>query len=149
MNLVEQIISRNNLQPADVVVLKKKFFGMVDHFAVFLGWNADRKPVFAANYTKGTQYIMGTDLDGFLQTLEPQRIERFAGDTFQRQLAVERAMQKIGENNYSYINNNCEHYKNFVQSGHPHSEQVTNIGNGIAAGALFALFGALLIEAFD
>lgn len=149
MNIVEQIISQNNLQPADVVVLKKKFFGMVDHFAVFLGWTAARKPVFAANYTKGTNYITDTELENFLQTLEPERIERFTGNNIQRNQAVKRALSKIGENNYSYVNNNCEHYKNFVQTGTPHSEQITNIGNGLAAVSLFALFGALLNEAFD
>lgn len=149
MSIVEQIVSQNSLRPADVVVLRKKFFGMVDHFAVFLGWNAARKPVFAANYTQGTNYISDSELNNFLQTLEPERIERFAGNNFQRQQAIERAKLKIGERNYSYINNNCEHYKNFVQTGKPHSEQVENFGNGIAAVTLFALFGVLLSEIID
>jgi hypothetical protein len=145
MQNIEQIIIQNNLQPADVVVLKKKFFGMLDHFVVYLGRDSNTNlPVFAANYTKGTQYIWGKDVEIFLQDLEPERIERFVGTEHQRNQAINRALSKIGENNYNYFTNNCEHYKNFVQSGIPHSEQANNFGNGLAvvAGAMF--FGALL-----
>ncbi len=149
MNTVDQIVNQNNLRPADVVVLRKKFYGMVDHFAIFLGWTAARRPVFAANYTKGTNYISDAELNTFLQTLEPERIERFVGTDLQRNQAVQRAMSKIGENNYSYFTNNCEHYKNFVQTGTPHSEQATSFGNRVAAVSLFVLFGALLNEIID
>ena len=150
MDNIEQIIAANNLQPADVIVLKKQVFAMLDHFSVYLG--RDQKtglPVFAANYTKGTQYIWGQDVEKFLLGLQPERIERFIGTQEQRDQAVARALSKIGENNYNYFTNNCEHYKNYVQTGNPSSLQAEKLGNGlkVVAGAIFV--GALLGRIFD
>jgi len=144
---IQQFINLNSLQQADVIVLRKKFFGMVDHFAVFLGYDRySGIPLFAANYTKGTQFISQQELASLLSQLVPERIERFTGNDEQRQQAVQRALSRIGANDYNYFTNNCEHYKNFVQTGMPHSEQAKNFGNGIAVGALVLLFGALLGE---
>jgi hypothetical protein len=144
---IQQFIIQNNLQQADVIVLKKNFFGMLDHFAVFLGYDyLTGVPLFAANYTKGTQFISQQELASFLTQLVPERIERFTGNAVQRQQAVERAISLIGSDNYNYFTNNCEHYKNFVQTGIPHSEQSKTFGNGIAVGALILLFGTLLSE---
>jgi hypothetical protein len=150
MNNIEQIIAANNLQPADVIVLKKQVFAMVDHFSVYLG--RDQKtglPVFAANYTKGTQYIWGQDVEKFLMGLQPERIERFVGTLQQRNEAVARALSKIGENNYNYFTNNCEHYKNFVQTGQPSSQQAEKFGNGLKFIAGTVFIGALLSRIFD
>lgn len=123
---------------------------MLDHFAVFLGYDSyTGAPLFAANYTKGTCFITQEELMSFLTQLVPERIERFTGNELQRRQAVERALSRIGANDYNYFTNNCEHYKNFVQYGMPHSEQSTNFGNGIAAGAVLLLFGALLNEVSD
>lgn len=144
---IQQFINLNSLQQADVIVLRKKFFGMVDHFAVFLGYDGySGIPLFAANYTKGTQFISQQELASLLSQLVPERIERFTGNNEQRQQAVQRALSRVGANDYNYFTNNCEHYKNFVQTGMPHSEQAKNFGNGIAVGALVLLFGALLRE---
>lgn len=142
---IQQFIFQNNLQQADVIVLKKKFFGMLDHFAVFLGYDYyTGVPLFAANYTRGTQFISQQELASFLTQLVPERIERFIGNEIQRDQAVKRALSRIGADDYNYFTNNCEHYKNFVQTGMPHSEQSTNFGNGIAVSALILLFGSLL-----
>lgn len=145
MITINQFIKQTSLRQADVIVLRKKFFGMVDHFAVFLGWDGyTGQPLFAANYTKGTQIIPQGELFVFLQTLETQRIERFIGTEEQREQAVTRALSKIGAKDYNYFSNNCEHYKNFVQTGHARSEQSENFGKGLAISALFLLFGAMI-----
>jgi Lecithin retinol acyltransferase len=150
MNTVEQIIAANNLQPADVIVLKKQVFAMVDHFSVYLGRDQNTSlPVFAANYTQGTQYIWGQAVDKFLLGLQPERIERFVGTQEQRDHAVARALSKIGENNYNYFTNNCEHYKNFVQTGDPSSLQAEKFGNGVKFIAGAIVLGALLGQIFD
>lgn len=145
MKKVLQMIAQTGLQQADAIVLKKKFFGMVDHFAVFLGYHAvTNEPVFAANYTKGTQWIKKEELEQFIEKLEPERVERFQGTERERREAVERALSKIGEENYSYFNNNCEHYKNFVQTGIPHSQQVEDAKNlALILGGGFLLVGLL------
>lgn len=148
---LKQFVLQNGLTPADAIVLRKKFFGMVDHFAVFLGWDKKNPdlPVFAANYTKGTKYIQPHELNHFLTELAPERIEKFEGTDQERKLAVKRAMSKIGEENYSYFSNNCEHYKSFVQTGIPKSKQVEDVSNAVLTGVGSILLVALLKEIFD
>lgn len=145
--MINQFINSNKLLQADVIVLKKKFFGMVDHFAVFLGYHRfTGKPLFAANYTRGTKLVSDEELSDFLISLVPERIERFGGTPQQRRQAVERALSRIGSEDYNYFENNCEHYKNFVQTGVAHSPQADNFKKGIAAGALILILGALLSD---
>lgn len=146
MTFIENLIKLNNLQAADVIVLRKKLFGMVDHFAVFLGYDLKRKPILVANYTQGTKRISQQELNNFLKDLTPERIERFEGTNSQRLLAVKRGLSKIGENNYNYLENNCEHYASYVQKGIPASKQAASFKEaaGVTLGAALI---ALLIDA--
>lgn len=148
MNFIKNLIYQNNLQPADVIVLRKKLFGMVDHFAVFLGYDIKQQPVIVANYTAGTKRISQQELTLFMENLSPERIERFKGNYTQRNKAVERALSRIGENNYNYFDNNCEHYASFVQTGVPRSKQAEsfreNIGAVVVGGVLLAAVLSIL-----
>lgn len=157
-----------SLNPADAVVLRKKFLGMVDHFAIFMGWERGR-PWFVANYTRGVRYLSETETNQFLQTLVVADIERFKGSETERQKALERADSVVGETNYSYLWNNCEHFKNWVHFGRKYSRQVDAAGDaslisggglliaGVASknpklaawGAGFLLLGILLKEWAD
>jgi Lecithin retinol acyltransferase len=135
MNL-QNLISENNLKQADAIVLRKKILGMVDHYAIFLGYRGSY-PVFVANYKNGVKEVSIEDMREILQTLQPTSIERFNGTEPQRQLALNRAMSRIGETAYNYIANNCEHFKNWVHTGEHRSEQVKTAGKisiGIATG---------------
>ncbi len=147
---VERLIWQYNLQPADVIVMKKAAFGLLDHYVVYLGRDRyTNKPVFAANYTRGTQYIWQGDIDIFLRGFQVERIEHFYGTLAQRDEAIERAISKIGETQYNYLANNCEHYKNFVQTGVSYSKQADNFVKNTFAVAGFFLFGAILNEVFS
>ncbi len=145
MSYAEHFVIKNSLRPGDAIMLKKKFFGMFDHYAVYLGReDYTNRPIFAANYTKGVQLIKQNEANNFLQTLEPQRIDRFHGTERQREQAVKRAHELEGKKNYNLIFNNCEHYKNFVQYGRKYSSQVDNAGDTLlVAGGAIALAGAL------
>jgi hypothetical protein len=127
MNL-QTLISANNLKQADAIVLRKKVLGMVDHYAIFLGYRSDN-PVFVANYKDGVKEVSLTDMREVLQTLQPTAIERFNGTETERRMALNRAMSRVGERAYSYVTNNCEHFKNWVHSGEHRSEQVDKAGN--------------------
>lgn len=135
-----QFIKVNNLQQADAIVLRKKILGMVDHYAIFLGYRGNQ-PVFVANYRDGIKEISLSEMKQLLQSLEPTQIERFPGPESQRNSAVVRAISRIGEQAYSYISNNCEHFKTWVHYGENRSKQVENVGNlalGIGAGTAIA-----------
>jgi hypothetical protein len=144
MSHAENFVIVNNLQPADAILLNKKFMGMLDHFAVYLGRHPHtNKPVFAANYTDGVQILSPVDVDVFLIKLVPSKIERFYGTMQQRKAAVNRALTMVGKKSYNLIFNNCEHYKNFVQFNRKYSAQVDNVGKAaLIGGGITALAGA-------
>jgi hypothetical protein len=129
-------IQNNRLMQADAIVLRKKLLGMVDHYAIYLGFRGNR-PVFVANYRDGIKEVSSNEMKSILETLEPISIERFPGNEVERLYAVKRASSRIGENAYNYISNNCEHFKNWVHYGENYSDQVNTAGNislGFAAG---------------
>ncbi len=139
---IHQFIMQNRIQPADAIILRKKFFGMVDHFVIYVGVYQNRHR-FVANYTKGVRDISQSELNEFLRFLDPTKIEKFPGSENSRQDAVKRALSRLGENRYNIGNNNCEHFKNWVHFGKHESRQVENFkaGAGAVAGvALLALF---------
>jgi len=125
---VNTIIRKYNLKQADAIVLRKKILGMVDHYAIFIGYRGN-VPVFVANYKDGVQEVSKTEMKKILQTLQPTAIERFRGSEYERMLAIKRAMSRVGERAYNYITNNCEHFKNWVHTGKNRSEQVNKVGN--------------------
>lgn len=121
---LHQFISVNNLQPADAIILRKKFLGMVDHFAIYLGGTQ-----FVANYRDGVKVIPYNEMVMFLQKLEPTQIDKFLGNEWDRANAIQRATSRVGERAYNYVANNCEHFKNWVHYGENFSSQVDNAGN--------------------
>lgn len=144
---LHDFIVQKQLQTVDAVVLRKKVFGMVDHYAIYMGVHGSRH-VFIANYTKGVQVIPDEELSKFLSEYVPERLERFTGTEQQRIAAYMRAKSKIGQRAYDLISNNCEHFKNWVHKGVHRSEQVETVAKGAAvvAGAAVAvgLIGLLL-----
>lgn len=134
---IPQFVIANDLKQADAIILRKKLLGMVDHYAIFLGYR-DSAPVFVANYRDGVKEVSVKELSSILHTYQPEKIDRFPGTEVERSIAVNRALSRIGERAYSYITNNCEHFKNWVHHGENRSEQVKNAGNvsiGLAAAA--------------
>lgn len=139
---IHQFIAQNRLKPADAIVLRKKFMGMVDHFAIFLGYNQFNQPQFVANFTKGIQLIPQNEIEEQLTKYIPERVEKFSGNHLERQSAIQRAISRIGENDYGLFSNNCEHFKNWVHLGKEISDQVDNLGNMLSiGGTLLAIDG--------
>ena len=129
---INQFIRRYAIQPADAVIMKKKLFGMVDHYVIYLGVY-NHQHTFVANYIKGVKVIANHELNQFLQYLAPTNIDRFPGPEYDRQNAVKRAISRINEKAYDYLANNCEHFKNWVHKGEHRSEQVENFKKGATA----------------
>ena len=139
---IHQYIFTYGLKPADAIVMKKKLFGMVDHYVIYLGvYNNEHK--FVANYSSGVQVISHFELRKFLQYLSPSKIERYPGPEHLRSNAVQRALSRINEKAYDYLGNNCEHFKNWVHRGVHKSEQVENLKEG----AIFML-GTFAVAGF-
>ena len=138
---INEFIKTNNLKPTDALVLRKRFFGMVDHYVLFMGYRANR-PMFVANYKDGVKEVSASEINKYLQVLEPQSIERFNGNENERMVAIKRALSRIGEKAYNYFGNNCEHFKNWVHYGKNYSSQVNVAGkSAMIAGAGIGIVG--------
>lgn len=140
MNL-NDFVNINQLKQADAIILRKKVLGMVDHYAIFLGYR-NNYPLFVANYRDGVQEVSEKDMIEVLAKYNPEEIERFNGSEFERQEAVKRGFSRLGERAYNYITNNCEHFKNWVHFGENRSEQVKEAGNLLAGTGVLLGIGA-------
>lgn len=130
MNIIE-FVKINGLEEADAIVLRKKFLGMVDHYAIYIGVQ-NGFPRFIANYTNGGVRIIPLhEINEFMTKLKPTEIQKFVGNAYERTQALNRAISRIGENAYSFFSNNCEHFKNWVHYGENRSEQVNRAGNSV------------------
>ena len=134
---IDQFIKSYNIKPADAIRMKKKSFGMLDHYVIYLGVHSNYHK-FIANYTKGVAVIPDDEIMNLVQILQPSAVETFPGNEYQRQFALQRAFSRIGENAYGLITNNCEHFKNYVHYGDKVSKQVENFGSSIAIGGVSA-----------
>ncbi|CAA0180234.1 lecithin retinol acyltransferase family protein [Tenacibaculum maritimum] len=129
---INDFVLKNNLQPADAVVLHKKFMGMVDHFVIYIG-DEQNEPKFVANFNKGIKILPNTEINEQLKKYIPKKIERYPGDYFGREEAVNRALSRLGEKAYGLFSNNCEHFKNWVHFGTQYSKQVDVAGTTLTA----------------
>lgn len=138
----------NNIKSADAIILRKrKILGMVDHYAIFLGYDTySGDPLFVANYHDGVKIIPKFEINQLLTILEPTDIDRFPGNEQQRTGAFNRAMSRIGERAYNYFSNNCEHFKNWVHYGSNYSGQVEVAADSCLALAVVAGIGAVATE---
>jgi uncharacterized protein YycO len=134
------LIHYYGLKPADKVVVPKSNWRVVQHHAIYLGqddygrhWMVENTIGIGVRLIEASAFFNGV--------LEITRIERFTGTPYERKVAVQRALAKVGQP-YNLINYNCEHFASEVQTGRSVSRQVAN-GVGIAAGValLFMLFG--------
>ncbi len=129
------------IKPADAVVLNKKFFGMLDHYVIYVGIQ-NYEHLFVANYVDGVKEIPNDKIESLLEVYVPSSIERFPGKEHERPAAVNRAKQRIGERAYHMISNNCEHFKNFVHHGIETSTQTEKTGAALTIGGIgLALIG--------
>ena len=119
---VREFVYHNQLQPADAIMLRKKFAAMVDHFVVFVGY-VDNHPRFMANHKDGVSFVSDQEMAQYATILEPQRIDRFTGTEQERRSALQRAFSAFGKP-YKVLSSNCEHFKEWVQRGAWKSPQV-------------------------
>lgn len=119
------------LQPADRLVLPKSGLNLVQHHAIYLGNDNNGNRIYIENALgKGVQVISESYL--FRDGNKLTRVERFEGNTWQRNAAIKFAISLIGRQ-YDLLNFNCEHYANTIQHNKTYSKQVTK---GISLGVL-------------
>jgi hypothetical protein len=133
--MIHNLILHNQLQPADVIVAKKRtgIGRILNHYIVYAGGYS-----FIGNLQEGVKSISHYELSTLLKEYEPIRIRRFSGTEFQRRLALRRAYFRFGEK-YSLLNFNCEHFANWVQKGKGNSTQVAVAMTALAVSVIYKL----------
>jgi len=123
MNKELQIIRELNLEPGDRIVVPKSLFGIIQHHALYLGYNSQGQHLICENMIGvGVRLIRVEDF--FKHVIHVTRIEKFKGNNFERKQLVEKALSKLGKP-YSLINYNCESFCNDVQHNVIKSGQVS------------------------
>lgn len=140
---ISDFIQRNGIRTADVIISKKIGWNVFDHTISYLGQDSVTwKHLFIANMTNGVRILNETEVLQLLSEYRPEKLRRFSGTEDARNLAVRRALSKLGENNYHLIFNNCEHLTNYIQTGKSFSRQSRNFGAGAGIFLLLLLIFA-------
>lgn len=119
------------LRPADRIVECITQLGISKHHCVYLGADQQGTEWIAENYKFNAVRLVKAH-DYFKTIRRIARIQRYQGSPKQRQEAVQRALDLVGQP-YSLINFNCEHFAEFVQYGKSKSNQVENAFAGLFA----------------
>ena len=144
MNRELQILNQLGLVPADSVTIPKSSFGIVQHHALYLGYDE-------YNYHYMCENLIGVGVkltrveDFFKGVKHVTSIKKFTGDNFQRKQVVQRALTKLGQP-YHFINYNCEHFVNDVLQNNSTKNQVTTAFKVASGVALFFLVVTLINE---
>lgn len=123
MNRELQLISEFNLEPSDRIVVPKSLFGIIQHHALYLGYNKLGQHLICENII-GVVVKLTRVVDFFQDVSSVTRIEKFQGNNLKRRKLVEKALSKLGKP-YSLINYNCESFCNDVQHNVIKSAQVS------------------------
>ena len=117
----------------------------MQHHAIYLGQNYQGVDLIIENKIDvGVRLITADDF--FRDAIEITRIERFSGSNYERKVAVQKALQKLGLP-YHLINYNCQHFANEVQHGRLESNQVDNFFKNLKV-ATIIIFGVVFFKGF-
>lgn len=131
-----QLVKHYNLKPGDRVVVPKSQWQLVQHHALYLGYDD-----FGNHYMCENVIGIGvklTRLEYFFNGVKKvTRIERYTGNNYDRKRVVQNALSKLGQP-YNLINYNCESFVNDALLNKVQSKQV---GNAVGLLSLALLIG--------
>ncbi len=134
---MNQKILQLGLLPADRIVVPKSGFDIIQHHALYLGQNHLGVDLIAENKIGFGVRLVTAD-DFFKDVVKVTRIERFNGSSYQRKLAVQKALNKLGQP-YHLIDYNCQHFANEIQYNLIKSDQVDGLFEGLKVAAGVAI----------
>lgn len=140
---IDKFVQENNLKKGDVVIARRNMLGILDHYIVYLGVDDWGQHQFIANLAPEVRYLSEEEIEFLLKDYTPYRIRRFEGSDWERFQAEDRAIGQLGKQ-YDLIDQNCEHFANYVQKGKAYSQQTKNAKNAALGIAGLALLAVLL-----
>jgi hypothetical protein len=131
-SMVRKLIQQSRLEPADVVIAKKRGWYVWDHYIVYMGLIHGRMRFIANDMNGGVRYFDEHEVEKLIVQFEPTQVRKFKGNPWERQKALQRAEGEIGKK-YNLISFNCEHLANYIQYTRRESPQAVNWVTSIAA----------------
>lgn len=139
--MVRKLILQHGLEPADVIIAKKRGWYVWDHYIVYMGMKHGKMFFIANDMSGGVRLFDEDEVAKLIVQFEPTQIRKFNGDYWEKQRALKRAEGELGKK-YHLINFNCEHLANYIQLGKRVSKQAENW----IAGAAALLFLVVLVK---
>jgi len=134
-------ISYYNLKPGDVIIVPKSAFNLIQHHALYIGYD-NHGIHWIIHNTIGVGVSLITTEEFFTRCSHINKIKRFAGTNEKRRSIVENALEKRGKP-YNFINYNCEHFISEIKTGKARSTQIENMTAGIL---LILIIGAFVSD---
>ena len=114
---ITKFIEANQLQKGDVIIVENLGFGLQSQFVPFLGYDAYRQPMLAADTEYGVRFLNRWEIQQFFQELNPQRIKRFQGSDTERNEVVQIARENLNEDTFNLVLNWTENGRNKSSAG--------------------------------
>lgn len=131
----------HNLKPGDEIIVPKSNFNIIQHHALYLGYD-EYGTHWMIHNNAGIGVSLITVNDFFKQCHQINQIIRFKGTNYERRQLIEKSLKRIGKP-YNLIVYNCEHFTSEIKTGKSTSKQVELLFSGIfAAIILGVLFSA-------
>lgn len=137
-NMVRKLILQFGLNPADVIIAKKRGWYVWDHYIVYMGSQHSKMYFIANDMSGGVRIFDEHEVEKLITQFEPRQVRKFEGDYWERQHALKRAEGELGKK-YNLISFNCEHLANYIQFGKRESKQSQNWLMAAAALALLVV----------
>jgi len=138
---MNQFIRHYNLKPGDEIVIPKSGWNIVQHHAVYLGFDHQGTDWIIENQVNAGVRLITADAF-FASVSQVNRIIPFHGSNAERKELVKKALRSVGKP-YDLINYNCQHFTSELRTGKRESYQLQNAA-AVFIGVL--LVGALLSE---
>lgn len=121
--MLREFMLLNDLQPADVIIAKKRGWYIWDHYIVYVGMKWGKMHFIANDAKGGVRLFDEEEITQLIVSFEPTQIRRFRGSFWEREQALKRAEGELGKH-YNLFTFNCEHLANYIQYGKRESVQV-------------------------
>jgi hypothetical protein len=125
-----------NMQPGDHLFILRSIIGRAGqytHHGVYAGaGRVIHYAGFANGFSLASRPIELADLDTFADG-EQVQIKPYASRSFNHEETVSRAKSRLGENSYSVLFNNCEHFVSWCCMGEKHSAQLRSLAKKASA----------------
>lgn len=139
--MIRKLVLQFGLEPADVIIAKKRGWYVWDHYIVYIGTKNGKMFFIANDMSGGVRLFDENEVEKLIVQFEPTQVRKFKGDYWEQQKALKRAEGELGKK-YSLISFNCEHLANYIQFGKRVSKQAENW----LAGAAVLLLLVILVK---